>query len=90
MNGFSYDRLDSGLTPRQRLDWLTQAARNYSPQPYEQLASYYVANGNADQARKVRLESIRRSYSNVRHWAALGVIYKIGQLGSDIVLFERR
>jgi hypothetical protein len=63
INGFSYERLDSDLTPNQRLEWLAHAAQSYSPQPYEQLASYYVVNGNADLARRVRLESIRRSYS---------------------------
>jgi hypothetical protein len=62
INGFHYDHLDSDLTPRQRIAWLAQAVQNYSPQPYAQLASYYVANGKEDQARRVRLESIRRSY----------------------------
>lgn len=62
IDGFRYRRLDSALTPPDRLRWLSRATRSYTPQPYEQLASYYIANGNADEARKVNLESIRRSY----------------------------
>ena len=75
LNGFSYHRLDSELTSQQRLDWLASASPRFSPHPYEQLASYYVANGDTDEARKVRLESIRRSYATrnmlARIWGLL-------------------
>jgi hypothetical protein len=62
IGGFSYLRINSTLQPRDRLRWLINATADYAPQPYEQLASYYVANGKPDEARKVNLESIRRSY----------------------------
>lgn len=62
IDGFKYERLDSALNASARLNWLVNATAKYMPQPYEQLASYYVANGNLDEARRIRLESIRRSY----------------------------
>jgi hypothetical protein len=73
--GFNYGRLSSELTPKQRLAWLASAVRKYSPQPYEQLATYYLENGDADHARDVRLASIRRSYESrgalARIWGSI-------------------
>ena len=75
IDGFKYERLDSSLDGSNRLRWLVNATAKYTPQPYEQLASYYVANGNLDEARRIRLVSIRRSYKTraplTRIWGSL-------------------
>ena len=85
IDGFKYERLDSNLDAAERLEWLIKATANYMPQPYEQLASYYVANGNPDEARNIRFESIKRSYQtraplarlwgNLQNWT-LGFGYR--------------
>jgi hypothetical protein len=58
LNGLTYGAL-TYLPARQRLAWLNRSA-DYSPQPYEELASYYRRLGHDEQARRVLLAKQRQ------------------------------
>ncbi|MFR9675115.1 oxidoreductase [Streptomyces sp. TR06-5] len=62
MAGFTYQRLihRGHFSLQQRLDWLATATPEYSPGPYEQLASVFRAGGEDADARLVLLEKQRR------------------------------
>jgi hypothetical protein len=53
LSGLTYDALEPPLPARDRLRWLARNSEGYEPEPYEQLASHYVAMGQPTQARKV-------------------------------------
>jgi uncharacterized protein YjbI with pentapeptide repeats len=53
LSGLTYDALEPPLPARDRLRWLARHSEGYEPEPYEQLASHYVAVGQPTQARKV-------------------------------------
>lgn len=77
LSGFAYSRLGTGMTLRQRLDWLARATPKFAPGPYEQLATCLTAAGNDDDARAVRLAAVRRSY---QQWGARGTLARTGHL----------
>ncbi|MET7638902.1 oxidoreductase [Streptomyces sp. NPDC005438] len=62
MAGFSYQHLiNRGYFPlQQRLSWLAAATPEYSPEPYEQLATVKRNSGEDAEARAVLLEKQRR------------------------------
>ncbi|MBO4206148.1 hypothetical protein [Micromonospora echinofusca] len=66
LDGLRYESIDTELTIKDRLRILRQATPSYTPHPYEQLASQLSASGQDDDARKVRLAAIRRSYEASR------------------------
>jgi hypothetical protein len=53
LSGLTYDALEPPLPARDRLRWLARHSEGYEPEPYEQLASHYVAMGQPSQARRV-------------------------------------
>jgi uncharacterized protein YjbI with pentapeptide repeats len=53
LSGLTYEALEPALPARDRLRWLARHSEGYEPEPYEQLASHYVAMGQPTQARKV-------------------------------------
>jgi len=57
LSGLTYTDLDPDPDPpvKQRLAWLGGDPDGYHPQPYEQLTSYYRANGHDREARRVLL-----------------------------------
>lgn len=59
--GLTYTDLDPDPDPpvKQRLRWLERDPDGYHPQPYEQLAAYYRANGHDREARRVLLAKRR-------------------------------
>jgi len=63
LDGFTYQRLESTLDVRQRLDWLASSTPAYEPGPYEQLAACYRATGREPEARRVLREKTRRYYA---------------------------
>jgi hypothetical protein len=54
LDGLTYQVLNPPLTAGQRLRWLTRHPDGYAPQPYEQLAAYYIAIGQPAQARRIQ------------------------------------
>ena len=82
IDGFKYERLDSDLSASERLRWLVRATAKYTPQPYEQLASYYVASGDADEARRIVLSQLDALIESVRHYLGYGDISRIGRSAS--------
>lgn len=85
LEGLQYRQLDSELSSHERLTWLATASPQFSPQPYEQLASVYKARGNTDDERAVRLEAAKRSY------VGRGVLPEAwGQIQNAIVGFGYR
>ncbi|MEV4768499.1 hypothetical protein [Micromonospora humida] len=66
LDGLRYDLIDTDLTIKDRLRILRHATSTYTPHPYEQLASQLSASGQDEDARKVRLAAIRRSYEESR------------------------
>jgi hypothetical protein len=66
LEGFRYRTLDTGLTTTDRLRLLKRATPKYSPHPYEQLSQLMQSVGQGDEASKVQLASLRRSYESSR------------------------
>ena len=65
MKGFQFDRCACPKTPRPwgRGQWLSvDLASDWSPDPYEQLASCYLSSGDADLAREAQIS---------KNWASL-------------------
>jgi len=62
MTGFEYKRLEPAQpgSSRDRLRWLKRQRGGYVPQIYHQLAAMYVAKGQDDDARRVRITGQRR------------------------------
>ncbi len=59
LNGFRYERIHGPMAARMRLGWVAkdaEAAGEFHPQPYEQLASVFRAMGHTSDARRVMLE----------------------------------
>jgi hypothetical protein len=67
LDGLTYGDL-AYLPARQRLDWLNRST-GYSPQPYEELASYYRRLGHDEQARRVLLAKQRQRRRQRPWWA---------------------
>ncbi|TVZ06486.1 hypothetical protein EAS64_03440 [Trebonia kvetii] len=59
VDGLSYDALEPRLPARRRLEWLARDPDGHTPLPYEQLAAYFTAIGQPDQARRVMYASER-------------------------------
>jgi hypothetical protein len=61
LSGLTYIDLDpdTGTPVKHRLAWLRRDPDGYHPQPYEQLAAYYRANGQDQEARLVLLSKRR-------------------------------
>ncbi|MFG3441163.1 hypothetical protein ACGF0J_28265 [Nonomuraea sp. NPDC047897] len=58
LNGLVYDRLrGSGVT--RRIDWAGRDPEGFRPQPYEQLAAWYLRDGNDALARRTQLAKLR-------------------------------
>ncbi|MEU6788098.1 hypothetical protein ABZ912_53665 [Nonomuraea angiospora] len=58
LNGLTYDRLrGSGVT--RRIDWVTRDPEGFRPQPYEQLAAWFLSDGNDALARRTQLAKLR-------------------------------
>ncbi|MEV4711274.1 hypothetical protein [Micromonospora sp. NPDC049374] len=66
LDEFRYESISTELTVSDRLHLLRHATPVYTPHPYEQLASHLAAAGQDDDAKQVRLASIRRSYEASR------------------------
>ncbi|MEU9577695.1 oxidoreductase [Streptomyces chilikensis] len=62
MGGFAYENLvpQGPFTLAQRLDWLAAATPEYSPEPYELLATVLRGGGEDEDAREVLLAKQRR------------------------------
>jgi len=58
LNGLGYDSL-RGHGVDQRIDWVARDPRGFRPQPYEQLAAWYVRDGNDALARRTQLAKLR-------------------------------
>jgi hypothetical protein len=57
LNGLTYDRLRGGFA--QRIEWITRDPEGFRAQPYEQLAAWYLADGNEVLARRTQLAKLR-------------------------------
>ncbi|MFJ1590045.1 hypothetical protein ACIOD0_07305 [Kitasatospora albolonga] len=68
IDGFVYDHLiPLGFFPLdRRLAWLADATADFTPQPYEQLASVYRRSGERRAADRVRRAQLRRSRADLR------------------------
>ncbi len=77
LEGFKYDRL-SRISMREKIDitiknhswfknWLSRQ-RNYTPQPYEQLASVLQKAGYNEKAKEIMFESRERERKGVEGW----------------------
>ncbi|MEV0382009.1 hypothetical protein [Nonomuraea sp. NPDC050643] len=58
LNGLTYDRLRGSGVP-ERIDWVTRDPEGFRPQPYEQLAAWYLRDGNDVLARRTQLAKLR-------------------------------
>ncbi|MBF8193769.1 hypothetical protein ITP53_50450 [Nonomuraea sp. K274] len=58
LNGLTYERL-RGSGVRKRIDWVTRDPEGFRPQPYEQLAAWYLRDGNEALARRTQLAKLR-------------------------------
>ncbi len=58
LNGLVYDSL-RGFPAHRRLDWVARDPRGFRPQPYEQLAAWFVRDGNDALARRTQLAKLR-------------------------------
>ncbi|MFG1705633.1 hypothetical protein ACFLIM_20795 [Nonomuraea sp. M3C6] len=58
LNGLVYDRLRGSGVPK-RIDWVTRDPEGFRPQPYEQLAAWYLSDGNDALARRTQLAKLR-------------------------------
>lgn len=80
LNGATYESLRGGGV-KQRVDWVSRDPDGFRPQPYEQLAAWYLRDGNEHLARRTQLLKMRRRrrllpwYS--RAWSAL-LDYTVG------------
>lgn len=64
LDGTSYDRLDGDTTVRTCGRWLDRV-HGYSPQPYQQLASFFRRSGRPEDARAVAIAQQRRRRSQL-------------------------
>ncbi|MER6943891.1 hypothetical protein ABT294_07705 [Nonomuraea sp. NPDC000554] len=58
LNGLTYDRLRGGGVGR-RIEWVSRDPEGFRPQPYEQLAAWYLRDGNDALARRTQLAKLR-------------------------------
>ncbi|MEV4015515.1 hypothetical protein AB0J35_33935 [Nonomuraea angiospora] len=58
LNGLTYDRLRGSGVAR-RIDWVTRDPEGFRPQPYEQLAAWFLSDGNDALARRTQLAKLR-------------------------------
>ncbi|WP_240776886.1 hypothetical protein [Nonomuraea basaltis] len=58
LNGLTYDRL-RGHSVNRRIEWVTRDPEGFRPQPYEQLAAWYLSDGNDMLARRAQLAKLR-------------------------------
>ncbi|SEG73158.1 hypothetical protein SAMN05444920_10458 [Nonomuraea solani] len=58
LNGLTYNRLRGGGVAK-RIDWVTRDPDGFRPQPYEQLAAWYLSDGNDVLARRTQLAKLR-------------------------------
>ncbi|MEV4176175.1 hypothetical protein [Nonomuraea sp. NPDC049709] len=58
LNGLTYDRLRGSGVP-ERINWVTRDPEGFRPQPYEQLAAWYLRDGNDALARRTQLAKLR-------------------------------
>lgn len=58
LTGLRYDHIDVRMTVKDRLSWLP-TGRAFTPQPYEQLARVYRAQGQEDAARRIAIAKQR-------------------------------
>ncbi|GAA3246712.1 hypothetical protein [Nonomuraea helvata] len=74
LNGLTYQRLRGSGVAR-RIDWVSRDPEGFRPQPYEQLASWYLGDGNDALARRAQLAKLRARRQTqglrVRVWGAL-------------------
>ncbi|MFI6321225.1 hypothetical protein ACIBG8_27060 [Nonomuraea sp. NPDC050556] len=58
LNGLTYDRLRGSGFAR-RIEWVARDPFGFLPQPYEQLAAWYMRDGNDALARRTQLAKLR-------------------------------
>jgi hypothetical protein len=58
LNGLTYDQLRGGGVVR-RMSWVARDPAGFRPQPYEQLAAWYLRDGNDALARRAQLAKLR-------------------------------
>lgn len=58
LNGLTYERL-RGSGVKRRIEWVTRDPEGFRPQPYEQLAAWYLSDGNDALARRTQLAKLR-------------------------------
>ncbi|GAA4100686.1 oxidoreductase [Nonomuraea soli] len=58
LNGLTYERLRGG-NMRGRIGWVGRDPEGFRPQPYEQLAAWYIRDGNEVLARRAQLAKAR-------------------------------
>ncbi|MEO3869578.1 hypothetical protein ABGB18_12170 [Nonomuraea sp. B12E4] len=58
LNGLTYSRLRGSGVAR-RIEWVTRDPEGFRPQPYEQLAAWYLSDGNDALARRTQLAKLR-------------------------------
>lgn len=58
LNGLTYERLRGGGVAR-RIGWVSRDPGGFRPQPYEQLAAWYLRDGNDGLARRTQLAKLR-------------------------------
>ncbi|MEV4291196.1 hypothetical protein AB0K40_37295 [Nonomuraea bangladeshensis] len=58
LNGLTYERLRGSGVAR-RIEWVTRDPEGFRPQPYEQLAAWYLKDGNDALARRAQLAKLR-------------------------------
>ncbi|WP_240507040.1 hypothetical protein [Thermoactinospora rubra] len=68
LNGLVYERLRGGAVAR-RISWAGRDPDGFRPQPYEQLAAWYLRDGNDALARRTQLAKLRAMR---RHRGGLG------------------
>lgn len=58
INGLTYNRL-TGNGYSRRVDWVSRDPEGFRAQPYEQLAAWYLRDGNESMARRTQLAKLR-------------------------------
>ncbi|GAA0949185.1 hypothetical protein [Actinocorallia libanotica] len=80
LSGATYESLRGGGVAR-RVDWVSRDPEGFRPQPYEQLAAWYLRDGNEHLARRTQLLKMRRRRRTLpwpsRLWSAL-LDYTVG------------
>ena len=80
LTGATYESLRGGGVTR-RSDWVGRDPEGFRPQPYEQLAAWYLKDGNEHLARRTQLLKLRRRRRTLpwlsRTWGAL-LDYTVG------------